>query len=389
MRDGYRIIDADCHVIEPDAIWASCLPPGERHRAPRYVPGPAAASPVERVERYGWRGLEASALTFVVDGIEAARGLSPVVQAEAERVTRGRFEELAAGASTPESQQVALDRLGVDVAFCYPTVALHLLAIDGLEPALSVAFARSYNSWLRQFCEARPERLQGVGVVSRYDPDAMVEEVRRIAAFGWRAVTVRPNVVGGRRLADPAYEPFWRACDELDVAVGLHEGAHARVPSAGADRFRTRFGLHSCSHPIEQMLAFVDLLEGGVLERYPRLRVAFLEAGAGWVPYWLWRLDEAYERLAWEVRQHVRQRPSEYFRRQCFVSIEPTEPGLGHVIETVGPDCLLFGSDYPHMDCDVEVTGKTVALASQLGADVIRRILWDNPCRFYRWRPDA
>jgi uncharacterized protein len=387
MRDGYRIIDSDCHVIEPDAIWASCLAPQDRHRAPQYVPDPARESPIERVDQYGWRGLEVSALKFVVDGVDAYRACSPVVQAEAERVTRRRFQELEGGASTPESQRIALERLGVDVAFCYPTVALHVLAIDGLAPALSVAFAESYNTWLRGFCRERSEMLQGVGVVSRYDPEAMVEEVIRIAGFGWRAVTVRPNVVGGRRLADPAYEPFWRACEEHEIAVGVHEGAHARVPTAGADRFSTRFGLHSCSHPLEQMLAFVDLLEGGVFERHPRLHVAFLEAGAGWVPYWLWRLDEAYERLAWEVRSHVRELPSTYFRRQCFVSIEPTEPGLELVVETVGPDCLLFGSDYPHMDCDVEVTGKTVALASRLGADVVRRILWDNPCRFYRWRP--
>jgi len=83
----------------------------------------------------------------------------------------------------------------------------------------------------------------------------------------------------------------------LDMAVGIHEGTHSRLPTTGAERFNSRFALHACSHPMEQMMALLALIEGGVLERHRRLRVAFLESGCGWLPYWLWKLDEEYKNL--------------------------------------------------------------------------------------------
>src|SRR6185436_16183227 len=98
------------------------------------------------------------------------------------------------------------------------------------------------------------------------------------------------------------------------------------------DRFQTRFAQHACSHPMEMMMALLDLIERGVLERHPDLRVAFLEAGCGWLPYWLWRLDEEYHHLSGEVHENVRMLPSEYFRRQCFVSADPGEPLLPEIV---------------------------------------------------------
>ena len=131
-------------------------------------------------------------------------------------------------------------------------------------------------------------------------------------------------------------------------------------------------------------MGFLALLEGGVLERYPKLRVAFLESGCGWVPYWLWRLDEAeYKHLAWEVADNIKMKPSEYFRRQCFVSVEPSEPYLHQAIEYIGEDNLIFGSDYPHIDQDPDVVDDAVALEERLPRDTVQKILWDNPRRFY------
>jgi predicted TIM-barrel fold metal-dependent hydrolase len=243
---------------------------------------------------------------------------------------------------------------------------------------------RAYNDWLRDFCRPAPERLRGVGAIARHEPEQMVAEAERVAGFGWRAVTLWPNPLGGRLLGDAAYEPFWSACERLGLAVGLHAGSHGRLPTAGADRFHSRFGQHVCSHPLEQMMGLLSLIEGGVLERHPGLRVAFLEAGAGWLPYWLWRMDE----LAWrytraDARAHVRRKPSEYFRRQCFIAVEPDEPGLEEVVRAVGEDCLLFGSDFPHLDHDGAIVTRAVGLRSRLPEAVVRKLLWDNPARFY------
>ena len=194
---------------------------------------------------------------------------------------------------------------------------------------------------------------------------------------------MRPNPVKGRLLSDPAYEEFWTECENLGIAVGLHEGSHSHLPTAGSERFNTRFSLHACSHPMEQMMALLALIEGGVLERHPLLRVAFLESGCGWLPYWLWRLDEEYKNLGWEVKENVKMKPSEYFRRQCLISVEPSEPYLPQILEYIGDENLMFGTDYPHIDYQSDITAQVVRLEDQLSREVVQKILWDNPLRFY------
>src|SRR5262249_33497780 len=142
-------------------------------------------------------------------------------------------------------------------------------------------------------------------IISRHDPGRMVADLEAVLHDGYRAVVLRPNPVLGRTLGAPEMEPFFAACEVNSVPVFLHEGAHGRVATAGADRFRTHFAQHSCSHPLEAMMALVALLEGGVLERHPALRFVWLESGCGWLPYWLWRLDEEYEHMRNEVRGSV------------------------------------------------------------------------------------
>ncbi|MFS8067981.1 MAG: amidohydrolase family protein, partial [Byssovorax sp.] len=264
------------------------------------------------------------------------------------------------------------------------TYGLSILGMAPLDPTLAAAFAHAYNRWLRDFCDHDPRRLLGAGLISPHDPARMVAELDHVAALGFRAVVIRPNPVDGRTLGDPAYEAFWGECERRSLAVAVHEGAHAYLPAAGADRFHTRFALHACSHPMEQMMALLALIEGGTLERHPRLRVAFLEAGCGFLPYWLWRLDEIeYRGLAGEVEASVRRAPSAYFRRQGFIAMEPDEPYLPELLPWIGEDNLIFGTDFPHLDHDAGIVERALALRGRLSSEALRKILWDNPARFY------
>jgi predicted TIM-barrel fold metal-dependent hydrolase len=284
----------------------------------------------------------------------------------------------------PESHVQAMAQMGVDRAFIYPTYGLWLFAIDSLPAEVMGAFVRAYNRWLsEEYCSYDPARLKGVAAVNQHDPEDMVKELHRMANLGWKAVFLRPNPVKGRILSDPAYEPFWAACEDLDMAVGIHEGHWSRLPTTGADRFNTRFALHACSHPMEQMMALLALIEGGVLERHPQLRIGFLESGCGWLPYWLWRLDEEYQVTPWEVKDRVRLMPSEYFRRQCFIAVEPSEPYLSQLIDYIGSDNIIFGSDYPHMDHKPDIVSQVLKLEKDLAKETVEKILADNPTRFY------
>lgn len=365
MREGFLIIDADRHVTEPIEMWREHLPPELRGSAP-YLE---------------WEGRSPTP-RLMLNGEPVMHKLSQRAQLELAMASAARAGQLQAGAC-PEAQLAAMDASGIDIAYLLPTFATYLLGVDTIDAALASALAGAYNGWLRGFCGVNPARLRGVGLVSPHDPARMVPELERVAAFGWTAVVMRPNPVKGRLLSDPAYEPFWAACEGLGIAVAVHEGTHTRLPTAGADRFETRFALHACSHPMEQMMALLALIEGGVLERHPALRVAFLEAGCGWLPYWLGRLDVEYEHLAGEVAEHVRMKPSAYFRRQCFMAAEPHEPLLPENIRHIGEDCVLFGTDFPHLDHDVDSVDQALALRGTLGEATLRKALGSNASRFF------
>lgn len=358
MLQGYQIVDADCHVLEPIDMWETYLEP---------VFKSSALSP-----------------DLTVNGEKIFQKLSEDLWVEGFKAKVRDYATYGIDRYDPESQVKAIQAMGVDIALLYPTVGLWLLAMDSMDSQLAGAFTRAYNNWLRDFCSYNPQILRGVGAINRHAPEEMVPELHRIVEFGWKAVLLRPNPIKGRLLSDFAYEPFWTECERLGVAVSIHEGTHCRVPSTGIERFNSRFALHACSHPMEHMMALLALIEGGVLERHPHLRVGFLESGCGWLPYWLWRLDEVeYNNLSWEVRDNVKMKPSEYFRRQCFISIEPSEPYLPQLLNYIGSDNLIVGSDFPHMDHEPDVIRDAIALQEQLPKTTVQKILWDNPIRFY------
>jgi uncharacterized protein len=386
MFHGYRILDADVHVIEPLQIWKAYLEPEYRDHA-QITEVSRSEESSTYVKQLGWKGsfVNATSLKRIrVNGMEIYHKLSDKVLIEGSWLLAERYPDSVLAGFSPESQVKVMKKMGVDLSFLYPTMALWLLAIENMDSNLAGVYARTYNNWLRDFCSYDPRRLRGVGAISLHDPQQMVPELQRVAKFGWKAVFLRPNPIKGRVLSDQSYEPFWAECERLGIAVSIHEGTHCRLPTSGADRFHTRFALHACSHPLEQMMALLALIEGGVLERHPNLRVAFLEAGCGWLPYWLWRLDELeYKNLAWEVADNVKMKPSEYFRRQCFISCELDEPYIPELIKYIGEDKLLFGSDYPHLDHSPDIHEDIMRLEKRLGRRVVKKILWDNPRDFY------
>lgn len=386
MRNGYRVIDADRHVLEPIDLWGTYLPAEFRDRAPYYEYFDRGEPLESRIADGGSGRPIPLPPDLMVDGAPVVDRLSRRARIELAGAAYEHRDQLLE-AQTPDGHLRDMDQRGIDVSMLYPTLAMYLVSIETMAPALAMAYATAYNAWLRDFCAADPQRLRAVGLICRHDPGGMIEELERIHTYGWRTIVLRPNPVRGRLLSDPSYESFWQRCEQLDVAVAIHEGAQARVQTVGADRFTTRFAMHACSHPMEQMMALLALIEGGVLERHPRLRVAFLEAGCGWLPYWLWRLDDIeYGTLAGEVADRVTMKPSAYFRRQCMVGIEPDEPGLAAAIRHIGADRVLFGSDYPHLDHDDDLVGALVGLTERgvLSDDELHAVLWDNPARFHQ-----
>jgi len=170
------------------------------------------------------------------------------------------------------------------------------------------------------------------------------------------------------------------------VPLGLHEGGKAGHLQAGADRFTDLEMQHICTHPLEQMCAAVALIYGGVLDRFPTLEVVFLESGCGWVPFWLERMDEHHDNALARKFGGTRSRslrPSEYFRRQCYVSANADETFLAPVAAQIGADRIVFSSDYPHPDAPYPHAVEEFLALPDLTDDQKRTILWDNTARLY------
>ncbi len=314
-----------------------------------------------------------------VDGVpvlNVSRGAKTAIAQAA--IDRGRA--LARGGSS-SGHLADMRQRGIDAALLLPSYASYLVAMEHKVPGLAAGYADAYNRWLADLCASDPSRLHGAAIIARYDADKMVEQARFALEQNWPAVVVRPNPIAGRLLGDPTDAPFWNFCAEHGLAVAVHEATHARCASTGSDRFTSRFSLHACSHPMEQMMAFLSLVESGTFERLPQLRVAFLEAGAGWMTHWLWRLDKLeYARLSGEVAKTVKRPPSEYFRRQCTIGFEPGEPLIQETLNWLGLDKLMFGSDFPHIDHDDD--GVADVLKLPISRERLSAVLWDNATRF-------
>ena len=132
-------------------------------------------------------------------------------------------------------------------------------------------------------------------------------------------------------------------------------------------------------------MALLTLVTRGALQRFPTLRVAFMEAGCSWLPYWLYRLDEHVELTGWKDAPGLDLLPSEYFKRQCWIACEPDEELARFVVEVIGDDRLVFASDFPHPDSKYPDTVATFLGLPGLTGENRRRMLFDNAVEFYRF----
>ena len=373
MRDGFKVIDADRHVLEPSDLYARYLPEKFRGRVRiegpnqtvRYVDG----EPISDSERRPGRVMQDFGYIF-----------------SSSKRWRETFADALAAKFDPASNLRDMDREGIDVSVLFPTLGLYIMWRDNIDPELSAAICRAYNSWLAEYCSYDKKRLYGVALIPLQDPARAVTELRHAREkLGLVGIFWRPNKLCGRTLSSPDYFPIYEAASELGAVVCVHEGARTVLPQAGADRY-SEFGRHVACHPLEQMLACLNLCADGVLEKFPRLKVAHLESGCGWVPFWLERMDEHWEHESHGSARTTKEKPSFYFKRQCWVSCEAGEELAPVVVEHVGADYLVVATDYPHSDAIGKFPELTVGALSandKLSVATRRKILWDNPARLY------
>ena len=266
-----------------------------------------------------------------------------------------------ARAGTRASQVDAMDAEGLDMAVLLPVarpvrarprLASSRSGTDGLEPEYATAIARAYNDWMKDFCDVAPDRMFGAGMVAPHDVDGAVVEARRcVEELGFKAIFLAPATVNRRPWHHPAYDPLWAEVERLDVPIAFHGGGQTYLtPDFSLEVLDELMLWHTFSQPLGIQFVTVCFCGGGVLERFPDLRVALLEGNCSWAPWLLYRLDEHYEWTGWYEAPELTMKPSEYFRRNCWISVEADEETVPHFIDTFGDDKLVFSTDYPHGD---------------------------------------
>ena len=366
-----KIIDADGHIVEPRALWQEYIDPAFRDRVPQI------AKDEEGIDRVKVEGRIMPRSPLMIAAMCVPGGLS-----SPERARSLSWDDLRPGSFDPHARLKDMDDEGVDVSILYASLGL---AYGGMrDPQLAAAACRAYNNWMADFCSVASDRLYNVAPVPLVDVDEAIKEMRRVVKeHGVKSVAIRPNPYNDRRLSDPAYDLFWATAQDLDCTVAVHSAVSGELPTAGFDRYPDFFRRMIVAHPLEQEMASMDIVCGGVLEKYPRLRVAFLEAGGGWIGYWLHRLDEFAEKIG-HMMPAMKLKPSEYFKRQCFVSCEPDDVAL-KTVETLGlEDVLIWASDYPHFDCTFPgVVEELYESCVELSEDVQDKIKGENAARCY------
>jgi len=355
---AYSVIDVDGHVFEQESMWEHYIEPAYRDRRPRIV--------------LDNRGTE----RYLIEG-----RLSPTPEGRGAWSPEGivRAACRREGGHDPHARLKDMDTDGIDIAVLYGTTALGLCWLE--DQGFAASLCRSYNNWLCDYCKADPKRLKGVATLPLQDMGAALKEAKRaVQELGMVTLQVQTNCAG-RNPDHPSYYPLYELAQDLDVSVGFHFGGGG----AGVDRFVNNYVLaHACGFAFDTMLALSAVICGGVLEKFPKLRVAFLEAACGWAPYWLARLDEHYEKRTKEM-PNIKKKPSEYLTDgNCFISCDPDEEEIAHVVEVIGDDKIVYASDYPHWDAMFPGSVAAISERDNLSDRAKRRILGENAQRYLR-----
>lgn len=375
MKNSLQILDSDLHVIEPREVYEDYLDERFRDGMPRYLGWGPTNFP-------HWE-VQGQIIPPWARDQQVARA-QEYLDAPTEDVYRSIRERNYDAISTLESMDVE----GIDVAVLYRTFAHMVVSIDELEAEYATAYCAAFNDWLADYCKADPNRLKAAAIVALHDPELAAAEARRaVEDKGHVAVVLLPMPVNGRYVNARECDVLWKEIARLNVALTFHGtsgGASREYVSnrfIGLPSFRTLN--HASAFPFELMLALGAIILGGVLERFPTMRVGFLEGNCGWLPWWLDRLDDQWQKYGGGESVQLTGLPSEYFKRQCFVATDVDEELLAVVIDKLGDDNIVMSVDYPHADGPFPHGIDTFLELPKVSKESKRKIMWDNCVRLY------
>lgn len=296
MYRGAPVIDADSHKIENPVTFLDYIERPYRNRV-RLVRDQYGEQRVAISDRHPFTNTP----TFV--------RLYPQPDGFGKGAFRALHPETAMGALFNRVRLEHMDREGIDVQVIYGSLTLTLASL--IDAELSVALCRAYNDYIHDDCDPYRTRLVPVGVLPLQDIPAAIQEMRRcVDRLGMPAVSISPNlpiphpdapeafprIRAPRHLSDPSFFPLYEAAEELGVSIGIHGTPGSYLCGGSSDQLDTFALVHVFGHRCQQQMALAKLVMDGVMERFPRLRFGFLEAGCGWLPDLIHALHEHWEK---------------------------------------------------------------------------------------------
>ncbi|MDJ0865639.1 MAG: amidohydrolase family protein [Myxococcota bacterium] len=366
-------IDADGHVLEPGWLWEEYLEAALRPRALRI------GVDEEGLEQLELDGRPSERTTKGVLGLLGAMG-----DPGAKRGPERRYmDHIPYGGGDAGERIELLDRENLDKAVLYPTLGL-LWECEVEDPVLTLAYQRAYNRWIADFCRDSGGRLVPIAHLSLLDPEAAADELERAVRDGCRGAFVAPFTHTRKPHGHPDHDPLYARACALDVPIAVHptyEPAWA-IPARFRHMGREREYFYNVMGRQGAQQAFLSFFTMATLERFPSLRLGVLEVGCGWIGSFLDRMDAVAETIS-ARGMALSLRPSEYFRRQCFISGDPDETAAPLVIDHVGPDCFLWATDYPHPDHPGTWAHSLERFVEPLSAETRAKVLGGNVRRIY------
>jgi predicted TIM-barrel fold metal-dependent hydrolase len=358
------IISADSHITEPPGTYVDRIDHAFRHRAPRMVHDATRGD------------------VFVIEGLEKPipMGLIAGAGKSAEELTMfgARFEDMHRGGWDPEARLADQDRDGVSAEVLYPTVGMMLCNHPDFD--FKHACFAAYNRWIAEYSGAHPDRLLRIGQTAMRSVEDGIADLESIKALGLRGVML-PGNPAGADYNDARWDPFYEAAVDLQLPLSFH------ILTSTQDQARTR------GPKLNAFMAIIrgcqDILGtfifGGVFERHPGLRVVSVEADAGWVPHYMYRMDHAYSRHRyWLPSGTLTKMPSEYFREHVYTTFQDDWTAF-QVKDLCNIRRLLWANDFPHSDSTWPQSQAVLARHAASLTDAERDlVLRDNVAELYR-----
>jgi uncharacterized protein len=364
MPRPYQLISADSHINEPPDLWTSRLPRKWGDRTPR----------IESFEQ-GDAWILEGAPEPINFGRNCCAGKAPHASNP-----WCRWEDAPEGARDPIARTAEQDLDGVDAEVLFPTPRIFRSVVANKDTEFHIDMMRAYNDWLAEYAGKAPERLVAAVAIPNRGIDAAVAEVERLAnqpGVGAYLLGLWPN---GTMDLSPDDDRVWAAVQATGKPVCIHVQLHDDPPP-GSHKATLREGVTRITHVAGHMEEFIY---GGVMRRFPELKVVLAEVDAGWVPYFREQADNRWRRNSPELRAQrgMFDAPSSYMDRMFFTYI--TDRYAVRNLDLVGAGQLMWSSDYPHGGSDYPYSWRTIE-SDFYGkpADVKYAVLAGNAARVF------